>query len=257
MKRLLIIFATLIPLHSSSAAQPVTDRRTPSITVSGEAIITAEPDQAEIDIGVVTQAKTALEASKENAERVARVLGEVKKLLGKGDEAKTSGYTLNPQYRYPKDGKPEIIGYVASNVVRIKIARIDEVGRLIDAAMQAGANNINRLAFTLRDEESTRLEALRGQPGFEPARMAQEAALMADRLDVSEELLRLDTHLAHAGELVAAAGAVGRKLDFVIQEIGRELNTIASKAQDAGVAGLVIDAKAELERMREQAQNVE
>ena len=73
----------------------------------------------------------------------------------------------------------------------------------------------------------------------------------------SEELVRLDTHLAHAGELVAASGAVGRKLDFVIQEIGRELNTIASKSQDAGVAALVIDAKAELERMREQAQNVE
>ena len=102
-----------------------------------------------------------------------------------------------------------------------------------------------------------RLDTLRGQPGFEPGRIAQEAALMADRLDVSEELVRLETHLAHAGELVGAAGAVGRKLDFVIQEIGRELNTIASKAQDAGVAALVIDAKAELERMREQAQNVE
>jgi uncharacterized protein (TIGR00255 family) len=102
-----------------------------------------------------------------------------------------------------------------------------------------------------------RLDVFRGQPGFEPGRIVQEAALMADRLDVSEELVRLETHLAHTGELVAATGAVGRKLDFVIQEIGRELNTIASKAQDAGVAGLVIDAKAELERMREQAQNVE
>jgi uncharacterized protein (TIGR00255 family) len=69
--------------------------------------------------------------------------------------------------------------------------------------------------------------------------------------------VRLETHLARTGELAQAPGAVGRKLDFVIQEIGRELNTIASKAQDAGVAGLVIDAKAELERMREQAQNVE
>jgi len=102
-----------------------------------------------------------------------------------------------------------------------------------------------------------KLDAFRGQAGFDPGRIAQEAALMADRLDVSEELVRLDTHLAHAGELANAAGAVGRKLDFVIQEIGRELNTIASKAQDAGVAALVIDAKAELERMREQAQNVE
>ena len=118
---------------------------------------------------------------------------------------------------------------------------------------EATAPLAERFARRLAD----RLDQFRGQPGFEPGRVAQEAALMADRLDVSEELVRLETHLAHTGELVGAAGAVGRKLDFVIQEIGRELNTIASKAQDAGVAALVIDAKAELERMREQAQNIE
>jgi uncharacterized protein (TIGR00255 family) len=109
--------------------------------------------------------------------------------------------------------------------------------------------------FARRIEE--RLASLRGQPGFEPGRVAQEAALMAERLDVSEELVRLDTHLQHLTELLRAAGAVGRKLDFVVQEVGRELNTIGSKAQDAGVAGLVIESKAELERLREQAQNIE
>ncbi len=88
---------------------------------------------------------------------------------------------------------------------------------------------------------------------------------MAERLDVTEELVRLDTHLDHLGAILAGRGSarpgaekgVGRKLDFLIQEIGRELNTIGSKAQDAGMAALVIDAKAELERLREQAQNVE
>jgi uncharacterized protein (TIGR00255 family) len=128
--------------------------------------------------------------------------------------------------------------------------------RLVELAArlrQATAPLADRFARRLTEK----LEAFRGQPGFEPGRIAQEAALMADRLDVSEELVRLDTHLAHAGELAAAAGAVGRKLDFVIQEVGRELNTIASKAQDASMTSLVIDAKAELERMREQAQNVE
>jgi uncharacterized protein (TIGR00255 family) len=109
--------------------------------------------------------------------------------------------------------------------------------------------------FTRRLEE--RLAPLRQQPGFDPGRLAQEVALMAERLDVAEELVRLDTHLQHLGELVGGAGAVGRKLDFVVQEVGRELNTIASKAQDATVSALVIDAKAELEKLREQAQNVE
>jgi len=143
-------------------AQPALDRpRPPSITVNGEATIAAEPDQAQIDIGVTTQARTAPDASRENAERLARVLAEVKKLLSKSDEVKTSGYSLNPQYRYPQGGKPEIVGYTANNIVRIKTAKLDDVGKLIDAAMQAGANNINRLMFTLKDEEAARLDALR------------------------------------------------------------------------------------------------
>jgi uncharacterized protein (TIGR00255 family) len=130
------------------------------------------------------------------------------------------------------------------------------VARLRDlvAQLRAAAATLPE-RFARRIEE--RLAGLRGQPGFEPARIAQEAALMAERLDVSEELVRLDTHLHHMDELVRGPGAVGRKLDFVVQEVGRELNTIGSKAQDAGVAGLVIEGKAELEKLREQAQNVE
>jgi len=148
------------------------------------------------------------------------------------------------------------------------VASRKQEGRALAADIGARRSTLVDLAARLRQATAPlaekfgrrlaeKLDAIRGQPGFEPGRLAQEAALMADRLDVSEELVRLDTHLQHAGELIGAAGAVGRKFDFVVQEIGRELNTIASKAQDAGVAALVIDAKAELERMREQAQNVE
>ena len=129
--------------------------------MTGEALISAEPDQAQLDIGVVTQARTAPEASKQNAERLSRVLSEVKKLLDKTDEVKTSGYSLTPVYRYPQGGKPEIVGYNASNTVRIKTPNLDLVGRLIDSGMQAGANNVNRLVFTLKDEQSAQLEALR------------------------------------------------------------------------------------------------
>lgn len=156
-----IVIAMLLSVATVDA-QPATERpRPPSITVNGEATIAAEPDQAQIDIGVTTQARSAPDASRENAERLARVLAEVKKLLGKGDEVKTSGYGLNPQYHYPQGGKPEIVGYTANNIVRIKTAKLDEVGKLIDAAMQAGANNINRLMFTLKDEDAARLDALR------------------------------------------------------------------------------------------------
>jgi uncharacterized protein (TIGR00255 family) len=132
-------------------------------------------------------------------------------------------------------------------------ARVARLGALVGQLRAATAALPERFARRIED----RLAALREQPGFEPGRVAQEAALMAERLDVSEELVRLETHLGHLEELLRAPGAVGRKLDFVVQEVGRELNTIGSKAQDAGVAALVIDGKAELERLREQAQNVE
>ena len=163
MKKIPVAVGVFLLLASTvHAAQQRDDRPSPpAITVIGEATISAEPDLAQIDVGVVTQARTAPEASKENAERLTRVLAEVKKLLGKDDEVKTSGYSLTPTYRYPQGGKPEIVGYTASNTVRIKSNRLDQVGRLIDAAMQAGANNINRLVFTLKDEQAAQLEALR------------------------------------------------------------------------------------------------
>jgi uncharacterized protein YggE len=162
MNKLLAVIGTVFLLGSTARAQQLNDRpRPPSITVNGEATITVEPDQAEIDIGVVTQARSAPEASKENAERLSRVLAEVKKQLGKGDEVKTSGYALAPSYRYPQGGKPEIVGYTATNILRIKTTNLSLAGRLIDGAMQAGANNVNRLVFTLKDELSAQLDALR------------------------------------------------------------------------------------------------
>lgn len=162
MNKLLATFGIIMLLGSGAQAQQGAEQqRRPSITVNGEATIFAEPDQAHIDIGVVTQARSAPEASKQNAERLSRVLAEVKKHLGKGDEVKTTGYALTPNYRYPQPGKPEIVGYTASNTLRVKTTHLELVGRLIDSAMQAGANNIHRLVFTLKDELAAQLDALR------------------------------------------------------------------------------------------------
>ncbi|HEY1270009.1 MAG TPA: SIMPL domain-containing protein [Candidatus Binatia bacterium] len=135
--------------------------RVPSITVSGEALVSVEPDQAEIDIGVVAEAKTAAQAAKDNAARLAAVIAEIKKIIKTGDQMKTIGYSVTPTYRYPKDGKPEITGYTATNVVQVKMASISDVGRLIDATTGAGANRIQRLVFTLKDQDAAQREALR------------------------------------------------------------------------------------------------
>ena len=162
MNRLIIIAMVFWFSTASAHAQEHEQRfKPPSVTAYGEAVITAEPDQAQIDIGVVTQARNAPEAAKENADKTSRVMAEIKKLLGKNDEIKTASYTLNPNYRYPQGGKPELVGYTATNVLRIKTDTLANVGKLIDAGMQSGANAINRLLYTLKDEQAAQLQALR------------------------------------------------------------------------------------------------
>jgi uncharacterized protein (TIGR00255 family) len=102
-----------------------------------------------------------------------------------------------------------------------------------------------------------RLEQLLGSTELDPTRLAQEVALLADRCDITEELVRLASHFAQFDGALGMPEPVGRKLDFLMQEMNREVNTIGSKANDAAIAGLVIQIKAEMEKMREQVQNVE
>ncbi|HEX4419705.1 MAG TPA: YicC/YloC family endoribonuclease [Kofleriaceae bacterium] len=102
-----------------------------------------------------------------------------------------------------------------------------------------------------------RVRRLTEEVGVDDARVAQEIALHADRADITEELVRLASHLDQARALIDGAGAVGRRLDFLVQEIGRELNTIGSKSATAEITTAIVGAKATLEKIREQVQNVE
>ena len=108
-----------------------------------------------------------------------------------------------------------------------------------------------------RHKLKLRLDQLLEGAEMDPARLAQEVALMADRCDVTEELVRLASHFSQFDEALGLAEPVGRKLDFLMQEMNREVNTIGSKSSDAEVTGLVIRIKAEMEKMREQVQNIE
>ncbi|MEM7310166.1 MAG: YicC/YloC family endoribonuclease [Planctomycetota bacterium] len=100
-------------------------------------------------------------------------------------------------------------------------------------------------------------DLLGGATPVEPQDLARELALLADKLDVSEELSRLRSHMQQLGAFLDKGGDLGRKLDFLVQEIFREANTIGSKCNDAKVAHLVVDMKTRVERLREQVQNVE
>jgi uncharacterized protein (TIGR00255 family) len=102
-----------------------------------------------------------------------------------------------------------------------------------------------------------RIEKLLGTEPPDIPRLHQELALYADRGDITEEIVRLDSHMLQFDQHLNRAESVGKTLEFLLQEMGREVNTIGSKANDAAIAGLVVQMKADLERIREQVQNVE
>jgi uncharacterized protein (TIGR00255 family) len=108
-----------------------------------------------------------------------------------------------------------------------------------------------------REKLAKRVQELAGEIDLDPQRLAAEVAIFADRSDISEELARLESHLRQFTETLNLDGPVGRKLDFLIQELNREINTIGSKANDLQIARIVINFKTELEKLREQIQNLE
>ena len=108
-----------------------------------------------------------------------------------------------------------------------------------------------------REKLQQRIQKFAPDVAIDPMRMAAEVAIICDRLDTTEELVRLESHFGQFTDALCVGKECGRRLDFIVQEMGREFNTINSKAQDSTVQHLVIDAKAEIEKIKEQVQNVE
>ncbi len=127
----------------------------------------------------------------------------------------------------------------------------------IRTAKTAVAKKAPVLAQEAFDRMKTRVQALLHGEVPDHARLLQELALYADRSDLSEELVRLESHMLQFDQTLGSKESVGKTLEFILQEMGREVNTIGSKANDADIAALVVRMKAELEKLREQVQNVE
>lgn len=108
-----------------------------------------------------------------------------------------------------------------------------------------------------RTKLNERIAAVLSAQEIDGARLATEVALFADKANIDEELVRLMSHVEAARELLSNGTAVGRKMDFIVQEMNREFNTIGSKANDKDITSLVIEGKAEIEKIREQVQNLE
>jgi len=125
------------------------------------------------------------------------------------------------------------------------------------AAVETIARRAPQVVPTYRENLLQRLRNAGLELDVSDERVLREIALFADRIDISEELTRLRSHLAQFGGLAAETEPVGRKAEFILQEIGREINTVGSKANDLEISRAVIEFKNELERIREQIQNVE
>ncbi len=128
---------------------------------------------------------------------------------------------------------------------------------LVVAGCAAIRARLPEVLTAYRQRLGARVAELLGAGSLDPARVAQEVVLLAERTDVAEELTRLESHVSQFRALLRSGQAVGRKLDFLVQEMHREVNTTGSKSQDAEIALHVVALKTELERVREQVQNVE
>jgi uncharacterized protein YggE len=131
------------------------------VIAHGEASASGKPDQVRIQIGVVTQAPTAAEAGAQNAKQSSAVIADLKQLLGSSGEYQTSNYSMYPMYGNPKPGsKPVISAYQANNTVEVRINDVSAAGKVIDVVTKAGANQVQGIHFSMRDEQKVRGEAL-------------------------------------------------------------------------------------------------
>jgi uncharacterized protein (TIGR00255 family) len=141
-------------------------------------------------------------------------------------------------------------GAAIGDLLSERLDRMEDLQRRADAAPGRSAEAIGK---RLADQ----VAALAGNPGLDPERLHQEAVLLAVKGDIREELDRLATHIAACRELLAKGGAIGRRLDFLAQELSRESNTLSAKSPDAELTAIGLELKVEVEQFREQVQNLE
>ncbi len=152
---------TMQPVDEPAATQGGSDnRRLTRVMVAGDSIVQAQPDTAILTISVVTQNRAAIQAQQENAAKTDAVVSVLKTVAGAGAEVKTSGYSVQPQRVYKEGQPPTITGYEVRNSVTVTTGDLTKVGAIIDAAAQAGSNDISGIAFTLRQDRPARDRAL-------------------------------------------------------------------------------------------------
>ena len=152
---------TMQPVDQAVATPGGSDtRRVTRVMVAGDSIVQAQPDTAILTVSVVTQNRSAIQAQQDNAAKTDAVVRALKAAAGTGAEVKTSGYSVQPQRVYKENQPPTITGYEVRNSVTVTTSDLNKLGAIIDAAAQAGSNDISGIAFTLRQDRQARDRAL-------------------------------------------------------------------------------------------------
>jgi uncharacterized protein len=171
--------ATLALLALSLAPAPAHGQQLSTLNVGGEGTVEVSPDRARIVFAVETEAEGARETGEANARLMDRVISAIRGTGIPELRVETSGYSLTPRYAPRRDGEPQrIAGYTARNTVQVIVDDVDVVGRLVDTALEAGANRVAGLSFEIRDPEPHRQEALR----LAVTRARAEAEVVAEAL---------------------------------------------------------------------------
>ncbi|HVF56161.1 MAG TPA: SIMPL domain-containing protein [Pyrinomonadaceae bacterium] len=155
----LLIILVVAVVAAVASACATKEKRLSRVMVTGEADVKAPPDTAVIVLSVVTQNGRALDAQQQNARKSDAVMQAVKEAAGANPEVRTTGYSLEPQRNW-NGSMPKIVGYEARNSVTVTTGQLDNVGAVIDAATQAGANSVESVAFILRENNPARGQTL-------------------------------------------------------------------------------------------------
>ncbi len=180
------------------------------------------------------------------------------------------GVILESRGPEPKEVRRLALEALQEALLQMEEMRLRE-GRALAGDMEKRVNRMERLLGKVRKEApralkearkklAARLEAFlprEGTGGEKGNQMLQETAFLVERLDFTEEVTRLESHLDQWRRLLSRGGAVGKRLEFLLQEMGREVNTLGSKAGDVRISHLVVEMKAETEKLKEQVQNLE
>jgi len=177
-----------------------------AISVSGEGRVSADPDMAEIIIGVESRAPTAKEAASQNSDDMNQVMAVLEEMGIDEEDIQTVDYSIRAEIDYRADEGPRVVGYVVDNMVRVKVRDLDLVGDLLDEATEAGANNIYGITFTVEDPRPFQEQA-REMAVADARSKAQQLAEAADvRLG---DLLSLSEYMVEGPVLVERAAAEG------------------------------------------------